>query len=155
MKDIQQLAFSEKVKIINSYVPEKTKLYIEQNLIEAIKSFCNKPTCAVRIAGNLSEEFQVDVGVRQGCILSPLLFITFMDSVAKACSKMKKMNVGMWKLKPVNLTTLSFADDLVLFGKSEDDLQYNINILNNELSKRGMKINAKKTKTMKQEIDLK
>ena len=58
------------------------------------------------------------------------------------------MNVGMWKLQPVNLTTLSFADDLVLFGKSEGDLQYNINMLNNELSKRGMKINAKKTKTM-------
>ena len=58
------------------------------------------------------------------------------------------MNVGMWKFKPVNLTTLSFADDLALFGKSEGDLQYNINILNNELSKRGMKINAKKTKTI-------
>ena len=121
---------------------------IEQDLIEAIKSFYNKPTCAVRVAGNLTEEFQVDIGVTQGCILSPLLFIIFMDSVAKACSKMKKMNVGMWRLKPVNLTTLSFADDLVLFGKSECDLQYNINILNNELSKRGMKINAKKTKTM-------
>ena len=54
----------------------------------------------------------------------------------------------MWKLKPVNLSILSFADDLALFGKSESDLQYNLNILNKELSKRGMKINAKKTKTM-------
>ena len=71
-----------------------------------------------------------------------------MDSVAKACSKMKKMNVGMWKLKPVSLTMLSFADDLALFGRSEGELQHNINILNNELSKRGMTINAKKTKTM-------
>ena len=83
----------------------------------------------MRVAGNSFEEFEIDSGVRQGCILSPLLFIICMDSVAKACSKMKKMNVGMWKLKPVNLTTLSFADDLVLFGKSENDLQYNINIL--------------------------
>ena len=65
---------------------------VNRNLIEAVQSFYNKPTCAVRVAGNLSEEFEVDIGVRQGCILSPLLFIIFMDSVAKACSKMKKMN---------------------------------------------------------------
>ena len=43
---------------------------------------------------------------------------------------------------------LSFADDLILFGKSEKDLQHNINIVNNVLTKRGMGINAKKTKTM-------
>ena len=107
-----------------------------------------KPKCAVRVAGEVSEEFEVKIGVRQGCILSPLLYITFMDSVAKACTKMKKMDVSMLKLKPVILSMLSFAYDLALFGKSESDLQYNLNILNNELKKRGMKINANKTKTM-------
>ena len=71
-----------------------------------------------------------------------------MNSVTKAASKIKKMNVGMWKLKPVNISMLSIADDLVLFGKSENELQHNINTLNGELTKRGMKINAKKTKTM-------
>ena len=121
---------------------------VEKNLIDAIKSFYYKATGAVRVASNLSQEFEVGIGVRQGCILSPLLFIIFMDSVAKACSKMRKMNVGMWKLKPINLTSLSFADDLALFGTSEKDLQHNINMLNNQLSKRGMKINAKKTKTV-------
>ena len=121
---------------------------MNRKLVEAIQSFYMKPKCAVRVAGEVSEEFEVKIGVRQGCILSPLLFITFMDSVAKACTKMKKMNVGMLKLKPVNLSMLSFADDLALFGKSESDLQYNLNILNNELKKRGMKINANKTKTM-------
>ena len=121
---------------------------IGQNLIEAVQGFYNNPTCAVRVAGSLSKDFEVGIGVRQGCILSPLLFIIYMNSVAKACSNMKKMNVGMWKLKAVNLTTLSFADDLVLFANSERDLHNNINILNSELNKRGMKINAKKTKTM-------
>ena len=120
---------------------------VNQNLINAIQSFYDKPKCSVRVAGNLSKEFDVNIGVRQGCILSPLLFIIFMNSVTKS-SKMNKMNVGMWKLRPVNIAMLSFADDLVLFGKSEKDLQHNINILNNELTKRGMRINAKKTKTM-------
>ena len=33
-----------------------------------------KPKCAVRVAGEVSEELEVKIGVRQGCILSPLLF---------------------------------------------------------------------------------
>ena len=40
--------------------------------------------------------------------------------ITKATCRMKKMNVGMWKLKPVNISLLSFADDLVLFGKTEN-----------------------------------
>ena len=35
-KKIQHLAFTDKVKIIKSYVPEKVKLYIEKNLLAAI-----------------------------------------------------------------------------------------------------------------------
>ena len=105
---------------------------VNRKLVEAIQSFYMKPKCAVRVAGEVSEEFEVKIGVRQGCILSPLLFITFIDSVAKACTKMKKINVGMLKLKPVNLSMLSFAGDLALFGKSESDLQFNLNILNIE-----------------------
>ena len=32
LKKIQHLAFTDKVKIVNSYVPEKVKTYIEKNL---------------------------------------------------------------------------------------------------------------------------
>ena len=39
LKKIQQFAFTDKVKIINAYVPEKCKLYIENNLLEELKNF--------------------------------------------------------------------------------------------------------------------
>ena len=39
LKKTQQLAFTDKVKIINTYVPEKVKLYIENNLLEELKYF--------------------------------------------------------------------------------------------------------------------
>ena len=39
LKKIQHLAFTEKVKIVNSYVPEKVKSYIEKNLIDELKYF--------------------------------------------------------------------------------------------------------------------
>ena len=122
---------------------------VNTKLIEAIKSFYIEPESAVRIAGKLSNKFKIDVGVRQGCILSPLLFIILMDSISKKVDKgMKPLEVGMWKLKPVKLTMLSFADDLIIFGKTQKDLQQNVNILNRELKKRCLVINAKKTKSM-------
>ena len=42
LKKIQHLAFTDKVKVIKSYVPEKVKLYIEQNFHEEIKYFQKK-----------------------------------------------------------------------------------------------------------------
>ena len=33
------MAFTDKVKIINSYVPEKVKIFIENNLLEELNIF--------------------------------------------------------------------------------------------------------------------
>ena len=38
-KKIFNLAFTDKVKIVKSYVPEKVKLFIEKNLLEELKYF--------------------------------------------------------------------------------------------------------------------
>ena len=122
---------------------------VNNELIKAIKSFYIEPQSAIQISGKLSNRFKVDVGVRQGCILSPLLFIILMDSISSKVDKhMKSLEVGMWKLKAMKIKMLSFADDLVIFGKTQRDLQHNVNILNSELITRGLTINAKKTKTM-------
>ena len=53
LKKIQHLAFTDKVKIINSYVPEKVKIYIEKNLLDELKYFQKKYSFEVKI---LSEE---------------------------------------------------------------------------------------------------
>ena len=42
LKKIQHLAFTDKVKIINSYVPEKVKIYIEKKFTRRIKIFSKK-----------------------------------------------------------------------------------------------------------------
>ena len=98
----------------------------------------------VRIGGETSNKFKIDVGVRQGCILSPLLFIILMDSISKKCKGMRPLKVGMLYMKPVCIKMLAFADDLVVFGKSQHDLQHNVSILNRELKNRGLVINTKK-----------
>ena len=49
LKKIQHLAFTDKVKIINSYVPEKVKIFIEKNLLEELKYFQKKYSYDVKI----------------------------------------------------------------------------------------------------------
>ena len=64
IKKIQQLAFSDKVKIINSYVPEKVKLFIENNLLEELKYFKEKYTFDIKIFSDSNfviPEYKIDL----------------------------------------------------------------------------------------------
>jgi ribonuclease E len=64
LKKIQQLAFADKVKIINSYIPEKVKLYIENNLLDELKYFQKKYSFEVKIFSNnkfVVPEYKIDL----------------------------------------------------------------------------------------------
>ena len=58
------MAFTEKVKIVNSYVPEKVKSYIEKNLIDELKYFQKKYTLEIKILSNdkfIIPEYKIDL----------------------------------------------------------------------------------------------
>ena len=54
LKKIQHLAFTDKVKIIDSYVPEKVKIHIERNLLEELKYFQKKYSLQIKILSDNS-----------------------------------------------------------------------------------------------------
>ena len=64
LKKIQHLAFTDKVKTINSYVPEKVKNYIEINLLDELKYFQKKYSYEVKIISNskyIIPEYKIDL----------------------------------------------------------------------------------------------
>ncbi len=64
LKKIQYLAFADKVKTINSYVPEKVKTFIEKNLLDELKYFQKKYTFEVKILSNdkfIIPEYKIDL----------------------------------------------------------------------------------------------
>ncbi len=64
LKRIQHLAFTDKVKIINSYVPEKIKIFIEKNLLEELKYFKKKYSFEINILSNnlfIVPEYKIDL----------------------------------------------------------------------------------------------
>ena len=56
---------------------------VNGQLLRAIMSFYCRPEICVRLNGKQSKPFHVGVGLWQGCVLSPLLFIVYMNWIDK------------------------------------------------------------------------
>ena len=60
------------------------KLYgIPTKIIDLIKLFYNNYECSVLLKNKFGDWFSVETGVRQGCILSPILFLITIDWVLR------------------------------------------------------------------------
>ena len=70
--------------------------------------------------------FECKLGVRQGCMLSPRLFIIFINELEKMLKKSKFRGISVGNAIEVFL--LMYADDIVLLGDTVLELQKKINI---------------------------
>ena len=83
--------------------------------------------------------FSVSVGLRQGCVLFPLLFIIYMDKIDKDSSFSSGVTFG-----ECNARRLLFADDLALFSSNKSDFQYVLDRFSDACLDAGMKISTAK-----------
>lgn len=112
-------------------------------LLSAIKSLYACSEAAVRMDGELSEWFEVRNGLRQGCTISPLLFLIYMDKLIKSAQLRGRVTLG-----GNIISALAYADDLVLVGSSEQELQNSISDLEAACTDFGMTISSTKTQVM-------
>ena len=59
------------------------KIGVPNKLVEIIKNLYNKTECSIIAGGELTDWFPVNIGVRQGCIISPSLFNISLEYVMK------------------------------------------------------------------------
>lgn len=52
-------------------------------LLSAVKSFYRNSRASVRVGKGESDWFEVNMGLRQGCVMSPWLFNMYMDGVVR------------------------------------------------------------------------
>jgi len=103
------------------------------------KWFSSCFTC-VKWYGIKSTFYVVNIGVRQGGVLSPLLFAIYLDDIVKnICSS----EYGSF------LSIVLYADDIMLLSPSLFMLQKLLNICENELVYLDMSINVKKSCCMR------
>ena len=54
---------------------------VRGKLLKAVQRFYVDSRACVRVGNEVSEWFPVNVGLRQGCVISPWLFNVYMDGV--------------------------------------------------------------------------
>ncbi len=119
-------------------------------LLKGIQAFYREANACVRVGEKFSESAAVEVGVRQGCVMSLWLFNIFMDGCLREM-KCKVVNAGA-KLR-VNgedwsALTCLFADYTVLLTESKEALQRVGNEFYSVCKRGKFTVNAGKSKVM-------
>ena len=87
-------------------------------LTSIIRNFYEGLTCRVVYGNQLTDVFLLNTGMRQGYLLSPLLFLLVIDWVIKTF-KAQKQNDKQW----TQLDHLDFAEDLALLWHNQKQMQ--------------------------------
>ena len=69
------------------------KLGINRTYLKILKVIYDKPTANIILNGQKLEAFPLKSGTRQGCPLSPLLFNTVLEVLARAIRQEKEINI--------------------------------------------------------------
>ena len=73
-----------------------TTLGVPNDIVSIIRSFHDGMEAYVRVAGGLSDVIQVRNGLRQGCVLAPVLFNLYLTLVVERWrARLKEMNVDV------------------------------------------------------------
>ena len=120
-------------------------------VLKGIMSFYDGSRACVRVGGTESECFGVNVGLRQGCVMSPWLFNVYMDGVVREVYsrthgrgvKLRNESGNEWVL-----SQLLFADDTALVADSAEQLQALVREFGRVCERRKLRVNVDKSKVM-------
>ena len=116
---------------------------IDEAYVQTLEDIYNDGSATIKLHKE-SKKIPIKKGVRQGDTISPKLFTATLEDIFRNLE---------WDNKGINvngeyLSNLRFADDIVLFSDSGEELQQMMAELNRESLKVGLKMNRKKTKVM-------
>ena len=113
--------------------------------VELLKAYYEHRRSIVRVLGEETEPFRVESGVKQGCILSPVLINYCIDRILeRALSSFDVIVMGLG----INVSDLDYADDIDALAADPATAQATVNKIAHFSQLLGMKINMAKTKVM-------
>ena len=99
-----------------------------------IKQWYTNPTSSVRVCGSVSSQFHIQCGVRQGSVLSPVLFLLVMDTILP---ELQSRSNGL-NINGHCLGALSHADDIRTLSTNLTDCLAQISSVSSFATQRGV-----------------
>jgi hypothetical protein len=126
----------------NALLYKLINLNIGGQFLNIIKSMYSEVSYCIKLDNKLTDSIPSNIGVKQGCVLSPTLFNLFLSDLPYIfdvkCNPVEILNEKQ--------NCLMFADDIVLFSESSTGLQNCLNKLNDYCTKWKLTVNINKTK---------
>ena len=122
------------------------ELGIPDHLTCLLRNLYAGQEATVRTGHGKTDWFQIEKGVRQGCILSPCLFNFYAEYIMRNAG-LEETQAGI-KIAGRNINNLRYADDTTLMAESEEELKSLLMKVKEDSEKVGLKLNIQKTKIM-------
>ena len=119
---------------------------ITVKVYDCLKHMYSKEITCVKIGNKITDTFQTSQGVKQRCILSPLIFNIFLSDLPNTFHK--KENDLLKLNENESISSLIWADDLLLFSESRNGLNNMLKDLHEYSVNNLIEVNIEKTKYM-------
>jgi hypothetical protein len=108
------------------------------------KAICSKPVANIKLNGEKLEAVPLKSGTKQGCPLSPYLFNTVLEVLARIIRKQKEIKGIQIGKEEVNISL--FADDMIVYlSDPKNSTRELLDLINNFSDVAGYKINSNKS----------
>jgi hypothetical protein len=117
-------------------------------LCSVIEALYDNPRFQVEIDGVSSQWYTQDTGIRQGCPLSPYLFVIFMTVLMFDVNQSVRRNLAQHRPPGSNFDEVLFADDTICISSDTRSMNMLLAAIQREGAKYDMKLNQTKCEAL-------
>ena len=118
---------------------------IPSKLINLVKACYRNSKACVQVGQRRTAEFEIRSGLRQGCLLSPILFNMVLEKVKQSIDETQ----GGLDIGGINILTLAYADDVDVIGERAEQVGEMYDSYRAAAREVGLVVNESKTKVMR------